>query len=184
MIRRAQKNTSKYNKNVKQCRRVRRTKEKTDGSREKQTQQLQIWVHLSVELQKQQLGGLKIWQKKFKPSRIWTKRIAMEEGGREPTTQHHAVHTYIHTYIHVHIRVCMHVRIWVCICLLCILLYCHLYAYIHHWVVLNTFFWKYFKLKDFYGTIIMFLMYINIFSFMCIHSSLSGFQYFFCENSF
>jgi hypothetical protein len=142
---------------------------------------IEVW-----NCKKQQLGGWKISHKKFKPSRIWTKRIAMEQGGREPTTQHHAVHTYIyiHTYIHIYIRVCMNVRIWVCICLLCMLIYCHLYVYIHHWVVLNTFFWKYFKLKHFYGTITMFLMYVDILSFMCIHSSLSGFQYFFCEYIF
>jgi hypothetical protein len=137
MIIRAQKNTSKYNKNVKQCGRVRRTKKKTDGLREKQTQQLQICVHLSVELQKQQLSGWKIWHKKFKPSRIWTKRIAMDEGGREPTTQHHAVHTYIYTYIHTHTYTCM---------------YACTYLSMH-----------------------MFVMYITILSFICIHTPLSGF---------
>jgi hypothetical protein len=102
---------------------------KTDGSREKQTQQLQICVHLSVELQKQQLSGWKIWHTKFKPSRIWTKRIAMEEGGREPTTQHHAIHTYMCIYVYV----CMYVFEYVYVCYVYYYIVIYMYTYTIEW---------------------------------------------------
>jgi hypothetical protein len=144
MIIRAQKNATKYNKNVKQCRRVRRTKKKKKlMGHEKNKRSSYRFACIEVwNCKNNNWVGGRFWHEKFKPSRIWTKRIAMEQGGREPTTQHHAVHTYIHAYIHT-ICICIHT---ICICLLCILPYCHLYVYIHHWVVLNTFFWKYFKL--------------------------------------